>query len=309
MDEKKIDKEQKRMKKLFRAEVTFTKIFLHLVTIIMIVFSLACTWVSLEKLLQGEDTKKQLIDGAVAFVMFVVLEVINVYWNCIVNCLLDIRDKREWEKNRNQMTKIKDLHTALHYMAGCSGGIIVWDTIWGVIIGSMLLFLVMFFGTCRKSAVMGTIIVSAVMLFAGHIGGKKIWWRRSLNNKIVSYTKKYYSISNETEYVEAVDKSVQKGVLFFSNMWLMTEDFVIGRLSDIVFDPVAIPRETILQYTFFYKVHVYSKRTLPQAILKCRLNNGKSVECVIGQGNSCNALLQRLNELGIPWDEEEEQYI
>lgn len=65
MDEKKIDKEQKRMKKLFRAEVTFTKIFSHLAMIIMIVFSLACTWVSLKKLLQGEDTKKQLIDGVV----------------------------------------------------------------------------------------------------------------------------------------------------------------------------------------------------------------------------------------------------
>lgn len=147
-----------------------------------------------------------------------------------------------------------------------------------------------------------------LMLIGGHLIIKNIYKHRRFDRLIYKCTPKYIDISDENTYMDSIDRSVQRGILGFAGLWMITDEYIIGRISDVWFEPVVIPRSQVMKYIFFSEKKI-AVRGLPVGVLQCKLNNGKCVNYEVGRGKGCKQVIQILNEQGIPWTQEEMRYI
>lgn len=299
--------EQESLKKYHNASIKFRHYFLNVIIIIMCIGLLASIIRYLLMEARGVKENEQLVMNIVAFIGSLLLWGLNNSWG---DKLFDkfLSGINEWSRKRNEkgVKKISDLNSALHQLSQCNG-VIVWDTIWGSFLVFMLAAFIASFNTCNKPVVLGSLAFLTIMLVGGHWIGKKIWMRHRFEKRIYSYTKMFWDIPDEAAYIEAIDKSIQRGVLGFAGLWMLTDEYMIGRLSDIYFEAVVIPRKEIVKCTFFNNKRIVAKG-LPEGTLQCYLSNGKCVNYVVGRGKVCNQALQILNEQGIPWNLEETRY-
>lgn len=300
-------KEQQILKKLHKADLTFRHVFINVIIIILCVLCMISIVRYLMMDVRSPEDNEQLIMCAVMTVFFLLLGALNNFWgDKLFDRFLTWVNGRYERKNQRISAGIKDLNSALHQLSQ-SNGVVVWDTIWGSGVAFMAVMFIVFFERCNKPAVLGLLTFNVIMLIGGHLIGKKIWLSHRFEKRICKYTKNYLEIADEDAYVASVDASVRIGVLGFAGLWMLTDAYVIGRLSDISFEPVAIPRAAIVKYTFFFEKKIAAKG-LPIGILQCRLNNGKCVNYTLGRGKACDQALSVLNEQKIVWEQEELRY-
>ena len=128
------------------------------------------------------------------------------------------------------------------------------------------------------------------MLFGGHYVGNRIWCRHKYEKRVLKYTKPYLDILDEKAFLTSVDESIQRGVLGFTGLWMLTDEYIIGLLSDIEFQVAAIPRELVTYCSFFDHRRIVSDN-ISVGVLQCHLKSGQSVDMEIGRGSVCNQVL------------------
>ena len=304
MDEN--EREQASLKEVYQFKMSFHTIFINA---ILVLFCIVCFAKTIQYLGMNPRTKKdeeQMIMCAVmSFVWPMMMIFINVWFPMLMTKLLDKTGEKEYNTNVKVRKKIPDVFCALRKIKH-SQGLIVWDTLWGSLSGFMIAVYIFNYQRC-KPIVLGIILFLLVMLFGGHIIGKNLGKFLHYDKRLCHYTKQYIKIPDEKAYIEKVDHSIKKGVIAFTGYWLLTDDYMIGRLSDITYEPVAIPRSAIAQITFFL-VRTMDNMGLPIGTLHLQLKNGREVELCIGRLNVCDQTLCVLKEQGIVWREEEMQY-
>ena len=301
-------KEQEKRKKFFERRLAFKTVFLNVIITII----LAVTALSIVRYLRMDNRSakdnEQLVMSIVFFLAFLLMDIgLNSKKEGLLERLIRLSEKKYKSTDERNKARIKDLNSALHMLSQCSG-VIVWDTIWISGVLCLLCVLVFAFHTCNKAAVFTCLAIMLIFLIGGHFLILYLWKRRSFDQKMMKNTRKYLTISNAESYKRQVEQSIQRGVLGYTRQWILTDEYMIGRQSDIYYDPVAIPRASIMTCTFFYEIHTEPKGGLPSGILKCRLDNGKEVEFNIGRGRTADPVLVSLNEQKIPWKKAETRY-
>ena len=242
---------------------------------------------------------EQMIMCIVMFFGLIILFVICNFWlPKLINGLLDKVDDKQANNNMHTIGRKYTLQFMLRKLKG-GQGLIVWDTIWGSMSGFMILVFIVFFKTCNKTFCIGSIIFLLIMLVGGHILGKDIGSLRNYESRMCRFTKQYIEIFHEDSFIANVDASIKNGVIYFTKYWVLTEDYMLGRLSDITFEPIAIPRTDIVNCEFNYLNRETYKRGLPIGILSIQLKNGKNVKLTLGRGSACNEPVNALKEQGL----------
>ncbi len=308
MDNKeKEQKEQERLKKTYNFRKS-GKIFIA--NAMMIIFCIMCFVKSIQYLMMDSRSLHDNEQMTMCIVMFFVFILMLIFFNFwapkLMAKLLDTADRKRENTNVKAGKQIHNLSSALQKMTG-SQGVIVWDTICAGCLFFVVVPLLINYITSKNVVILGIIIFLLVLLFGGHKIGTNMGRIRRYDKRLCQYTKPYIDISDENTYIAEVDASIKKGVIAFTGYWLLTDDYMLGRLSDISYEPIAIPRGAIVHSTFFFERST-DNRGLPKGILRLQLNNGKHVEFTLGRGNACNPTLHVLNEQGIPWSKEEMRY-
>lgn len=199
------------------------------------------------------------------------------------------------------------LEKALHWIA-IQTGLIAWDTVFGLLLGILLLMMVCLGGNIPR--ILLICFVLCLFLVGGHCFWSGRWKKRSFAGKMIHNTRSFMQIEDPAEYAAEVEKSLMNGVLYYGKEFILTKDYMIGLIeSDIRFVPVSVPRKDIASLVFFCRKPVMNRyRRYAQGILACRLYSGKSVELMIGQGPRMNRALKVLDYYEIPWKEEETVY-
>lgn len=303
-----IEKEEKRQASLRRQYAWSIKIRVIFLNLICILICLVSVWSVIRYLLMPErsahDNEQMILSGACFVTFLFFLWLVNKGGDMLMKKYLTQIAKTVEKQSHKEEKKITDLNSALHAMSQ-KNGVIIRDTIWA--------FWVFFFAGClipkggNKPLILGLLLISLLMLFGGHFIGTRIWRRHRYEMRILKYTSPYLEIVSKRAFLASVDASIKRGVLGFTGLWMLTDEYMIGRLSDLEFQVVAIPREQVTYCTFFFLKRIASDN-IPVGVLQCHLRDGKCVNMEIGRGEVCNQVLRLLNEYRIPWEKKEMQY-
>lgn len=308
MDNKeKEQKEQEMLKETYNFRKS-GKIFMA--NALMIIFCIICFVKSIQYLMMDSrtlhDNEQMTMCIVMSFVFILMFILFNFWVPKLMTKLLDMADRKRKNTNVKAREQIYNLHSALQKMSG-SQGVIVWDTICAGCLFFVIVPWIINYTTSNNVVIFGIIIFLLILFFGGHKIGTNMGRIRRFDKRLCKYTKLYMDISDENTYIAEVDASIKKGVIAFTGYWLLTDDYMLGRLSDISYEPIAIPRSAIIHSTFFFERST-DNRGLPIGILRLQLNNGKHVEFTLGRGNACSPTLHVLNEQRIPWSKEEMRY-
>lgn len=307
MDEK--DKiQQEKNKKFLEAKIKFQTICVNICTIMVCVLLLINMVHLLTQKSHTQTDYKQLLISVVMFVVFALLFGLNNFFGDeLFQKFMSQIHKGYDKRNKKQLKKITDLNSALLQLSQFHG-VVIWDTIWGACAGFMAVIFLAFFKTCNKPVVLGILVFLLTMLFVGHFVGMKMSRKHNFYKEVCKYTRQYIDLVDEEAYFKAVSESVTRGVLGFGAWWMLTDEYIIGRISDIFFSPVVVPRAAVKEYIAYCEKYVTAKG-VPIGIIECRLVNGKSIKYVTGRGKVLTQVLLLLREQGIEWKEEEMQYL
>lgn len=306
-NQEKDKKEQEKLERWYKGRIKFQTVFLNIICVIMVLMGIVgiVRYLLLDTRTAKDNEQLQL--GIWMLVAGIFLFLLCNYWlEKGLERLVGLANKSYKNKNDKKRKNIKDLDSALLAMSQ-QQGVVVWDTIWGVFAVSMIVMFIVFFDTCNKPVVIGIILFFLVMLFGGHVVGIKISRNKKFDKRLCKYSKMYIDYTSEEDYMDWLNQSIGRGVLSFTGFWILTDEFMVGRMWDISYEPVAIPRVEIESIVFFYEKRYESP---PQGILQLHLKNGKKAELVLGRGgqDACELTLYALNENGIPWVQGEMRY-
>ncbi len=298
------DKEQKFLKKLHRIEIKTGQIVLNALLIVLCLVSGGVfLWYLLKSDRTSDDVEQMLICWSM-FWAFVFLAWLHkhgaVFFGRFLKWVADVKESR----NKREEDSITTLNAALHILSQ-KNGIVIWDTIWSAV--TIFFALCLFFKGSNKPLILGIAAVSLAMLFGGHFLGNNLWRRHRFEKRILQYTKRYLDMEDEAAYIASVERSVQRGVIGYAGLCILTDEYIIGRLSDIRFEAVAIPRELIVHYIFYYDKKIASE-AIPVGVLECQLRNGNRVRLETGRGEVCGHVLRLLDGQNIPYEIQEMKY-
>lgn len=221
--------------------------------------------------------------------------------------LIDWGNRCYKEHNLKKCKKIHNLDAALSAMRG-KGGLIAWYIVWGSGAMFFIICLLVPSDNGNNGVIISFALLNLLMLFGGHVLAPKIEKRKFYDKKLYEYSRMYIDYPSHEEYRMRIGQSIQRGVLSYTGFWMLTDEFMLGRLGDITFEPVAIPRDEIEKILFFYEKS-YESPLL--GILQLQLKNGKVVELCMGRGaqDMSEYTLRALQENGIAWTLEKMRYV
>lgn len=307
-EQEKDKKEQEKLKRWHEGRIKFQTIYVNIICVTMVLMGIfgIVRYLLLDTRTAKDNKQLQLGIWMLGAGIFLFL-LCNYWLEKGLERLVGIANKCYKNKNDRIRKNIKDLDSALLAISQ-QQGVVVWDTIWGSLAGCMIAAFIAFFNTCNKPVVIGIILFLLVMLLSGHVVGMKISRNKKYDKRLCKYSKMYIDYTSEEDYMDWLNQSIGRGVLSFTGFWILTDEFMLGRMWDISYEPVAIPRGKIERIVFFYEKRYESP---PQGILQLHLKNGKKAELVLGRGgqDACEQTLYALNENGIPWKQGEMRYV
>ncbi len=196
---------------------------------------------------------------------------------------------------------VKDFNSALHYLSK-RFGVIVWDTIGGVFV----LWLVLSSITTGiiNFRVVVALFVLVVLILGGHFIGTFLWKTKRFDEKAIKYSRKVYKINDKDEFIKEVNKDIQAGDLLVLRMIIVTPNYIIGRVSDVFFAPIIIPRNMICKYEYrhYKQMGAHLGQTRYVGYLACHLCSNTTLECAICGGLDAEKTIQELYAYGIPME-------
>lgn len=300
-----MDREQKVLEKMNKADRWFDKGVKVFAFILMLFFLGMAVYYGI-CWLRGMDSGKQFLASLEAFFgLAAALICVKLFF-----IILDKYHQSDYNFDPQSMVLpgkgTVTLEGALHRMA-VKTGVIIWDTIFAVLL-FMLLFLMFSLGG-NIPLILLICLILAVFLAAGHMFFSWHWKKSRFADRMLKNTSKYIPVADPEKYASAIDESLSKGVLYYGKEMIMTEDYMIGITeSDLGFVPVAVPRSGIMNITFYCVHPANYRRKYVTGVLDCRMDSGKSVKFLIGQGPRMERALKILNYYGIQWKREENVY-
>ena len=297
-------REQRILKRLYQVQGWFSGLALNILCFFMIFCLVGTIYYGFCRI-RGMEEGKRFVVYAGGFLMFAAAcGAIKLF-----EALLDRIHRNEYEFEPRTMELPRDgtvdLETALHHMA-VRTGVIGWDTVFGTLL--IILLGMMFTLGGNIPLILLVCLILAVLLAGGHLFFSRRWRKRCFAVDMLKNTGNYMNLSSG--YAKAVEASLAEGVLYYAREMILTRLFIIGMTeTDISFHPVAVARSEITQLTFFCRRPVMSRfRKYDMGRLECRLQNGQSMELLIGQGPRMGRVLKVLDYYGIAWNEAETIY-
>ena len=189
------------------------------------------------------------------------------------------------------------LEKVLHKMPS-QNALIVWDTLWGCFTVILVLEKIFLGGNVFVYVIIG--VLSAILI-VGHLVIKNICKNAKYSKKVIKYTKLACGkITNEQEFIKQLDDDVKNRILYQSKYFVLTENWMIGGISDIYFNPVAIPRALIKEVSFSFTTSIRNNLP-PIGTFSCYLYNGKIVKLLVGDSKYANMTFKilRMNNIAV----------
>lgn len=118
--------------------------------------------------------------------------------------------------------------------------------------------------------------------------------------RLIKNAHKYLSNVGE-DFLEQLQADLNKGLPFMKKYNLVISDnYIIGSMADIVFNPMAIPKEQIGEIAYVYYEIVTIKRHYVVQEVYFRLKNGKEIRMSVGDRNNLGLTLRALKDCGVP---------
>lgn len=197
------------------------------------------------------------------------------------------------------------LEAALHKMS-TQTGVIVWDSLWGCVLVSLLFSLLFING--NKPRILLICVCLAFIIAIGHVLFRLIWKKHSFIKKMLCNTEKFIPLASD--YAREVDESLLQNILCYEKELIMTDKYILGSIEhDTKFIPVAIPIEQVKEFVFFYRRVVNGKYSRSLGILSCRISSTNSVNFMLGIPTKTQKILKILNFYNISWREDKTTYV
>lgn len=301
---------QEFLKKLDKVDETGKRIVSWILIILYAVFTVVVLSLTVYYgvlAIQGNGNTKQFVS---AYILLLILGAIPLCFK-----LFDFVFRHFFKKDTDYdpetavlpMSGTVTLEAALHKMSS-QVGVIVWDTLWGCVLFSMLFLLIS--GTGDLVRIIFGWMGLAAFTVVGHIVLYFIWKKSSLTRKMLRSTAEYRSVNNTSDYANAVEESLKHSILSYEKELILTDEYILGNAQwDTGFHPVAIPREQIDELVIHYRRLVNGQTSRTVGILSCRTAGKKPVNLVLGLEPKVNKVLRILNYYKIPWREEKMTYM
>lgn len=301
---------QEFLKKLDKVDETGKRIVNRIMIILYAVFTVVALSLTVYYgvlAIQGNDNTKQFVS---AFILLLLLGAIPPCYKLfdLVFCYFFKKDTT-YDPGTAVLpvTGTVTLEDALHKMSS-RVGVIVWDSLWGCVLFSMLFLLIS--GTGDTVRIIFSWMGLAAFTAVGHIGLHFIWKKSTLTKKMLRNMAEYWPISNTSDYAKAVEESLKRSILSYEKELIVTDEYILGNAQwDTSFHPVAIPREQIDELVFYYRRLVNGQTSRTVGILSCRAVGRNPVNLVLGLEPKVNKVLRILNYYKIPWREEKMTYM
>lgn len=257
---------------------------------------------------QGNGDSEQL---TICCVMLLVLAAIPVC-NNLVNRFFKYLDQKNGAFDPRTMALPEQgavsLEDALHRMSPQTG-VIVWDTIWGCVVFTLLFMLALGMGNRPRVLFLCACVI--IILAVGHTVFHLLWKKKPFTKKMLRNTSEVMELAQPEAYAKAVEESLRRGVLSYEKELILTNDYILGSAEwDIYYTPVAIPRAQITEYTFFYRRMVVGGRnSRTVGILHCASDGRKLVDIVLGPQPKAERIMRILSYYKFFWKEEKITYI
>lgn len=199
------------------------------------------------------------------------------------------------------------LEDALHRMS-TQTGVIVWDTIWGCVVFSLLFLLAL--GMGNRPRILLVCVCVTILLALGHAVFHLLWKKKSFTKRMLRNTSKIMELTHPEAYGEAVEESLKQGVLSYEKELILTNEYILGRAEwDTYYRPVAISRAQITEFTFFYQRMVGGRSSRTVGILRCSADGKKLVDFVLGPQPKAERILKILSYYQFSWQEGKLTYV
>lgn len=258
--------------------------------------------------LQGNGDSEQL---TICCVMLLFLAAIPVC-NQLVNRFFKYLDQKNAAFDPRTMALPAQgsvtLEDALHRMS-TQTGVIVWDTIWGCMVFSLLFMLALGLGDPPR--ILLVCVCMVLFIAVGHAGFHLLWKKKSFTKKMLRNTAEVMKLAHPEAYAQAVEESLRQGVLSYEKELILTQDYILGCTEwDVHYTPVAIPRAQITEFTFFYRRMVVGGRnSRTVGILRCAADGKKLVDLVLGPRSKAKQIMGILGYYQFSWREEALTYV
>lgn len=172
----------------------------------------------------------------------------------------------------------------------------VW-AIWGIFVFSFF-----YVGVIAAEGAVGIII--KLILLTIPLGViiliRRIAKSKDEKKRLFKNAHKYLSNVGE-DFLEQLQADLNKGLPFMKKYNLVISDnYIIGSMADIVLNPMAIPKEQIGEIAYVYYEIVTIKRHYVVQEVYFRLKNGKEIRMSVGDRNNLGLTLRALKDCGVP---------
>lgn len=199
------------------------------------------------------------------------------------------------------------LENALHRM--CTPiGVIVWDTIGGCVVFSLLFLLALGIGNWLRILFICDCVI--ILLAVGHTVFHLLWKKKSFTKKMLCSTHEIIKLAHPETYAEAVEESLKRGILAYEKELILTNEYILGSAEwDTHYTPVAIPIAQITELSFFYRRIAGSRNSRTIGILRCAADGKKLADLILGPPPKAERIMKILNYYQFSWREEKFTYV
>ena len=301
------EKEQKEQKEL-KQMASFQNIMGKLSLVIVLGFMLCAIVMLGIKELKGNSTNGAFGWGII-FLLIIVACVVILNKIPVMIHENGIKKGLEWQPLSMEEVRAQGwtLEKVLHKMPS-NNALIVWDTLWGFFTVMFVFAKIFLGGNVFVYVIIGDL---AAILIVGHLIIKNVCKNAKYSKKVIKYTKSACGkITNEQEFVKQLDDDVKNRILYQSKYFVLTDNWMIGGISDIYFNPVAIPRAFVKEISFSFTTSVSNNNRAPIGTLICILLNGKVVKLLIGDSKYASKTFKilQMNNIAVSVSEEEYRY-
>lgn len=300
---------QKFMKKLDNFDQSMNRIMNRLVIFLYAIFTcfiFAATFYYGVCEIQGNGNTKQFTICSTMLLVLAAIPVCNKFVDLFLKRFLqknDAFDPRAMVLPAHGVT----LEDALHKMS-TQTGVIVWDTIWGCVVFSLLCLLA--FGIGNRPRILFLCVCVIALIAVGHIVLKLLWKRRSYVKKMLRNTSKIIGLNDPVGFAAAIEESLKRGVLSYEKELILTDEYILGSVEwDIHYTPVAIQKAQITEFVFFYRRMVGSRYSRTIGILRCVRADKQVVDLALGPYIKSEKIKKILAYYKISWREEQLTYV
>lgn len=119
-------------------------------------------------------------------------------------------------------------------------------------------------------------------------------------NRIIENANTYLSNVGE-DFLEQLQADLNKGLPFMKkNNLVISERYIIGSITDLVFNPIAIPKEQIREIAYVYYELVSIRYHFVVQEVYFRLKNEKEIRMPVGDRCNLDLTLRALEACGVP---------